>query len=389
MLRILYCTDLLVAGGIERQLTELVTRLDRTRFEPQIIYLYGAKAGRSKHFAPRLREANIPLHTLDLGWTPLDKLRGILGILRLTWAVRPPILHALNYHSNLLTRLARPWLPPSLRLIGSVRGEYSAKQLVYERLSWRFCACIVCNSPHLQRQLVEQARVPAHRVLEIPNGVDTDLFARNPDPALRQRIAPESRRIAIMIGRISKQKSPHLLAQALGQLKQDGSLPPQTRVFIIGEQEDPVIRAQLDEAVHRYGLEDVITVEGQTQTPQAYYHAADFTVLASLWEGLPNVALESLASGRPVLISEAANAAGIIEPGKTGWVVRTGDVAHLAATLRTVLELPDEALTTMRAACLRRSQDFSMNTMVHTYERLYERLGAADNRPSTPVPHDQ
>ena len=47
MLRILYCTDTLTAGGIERQLTELATHLDRIRFDPQVICLYGERAGRS------------------------------------------------------------------------------------------------------------------------------------------------------------------------------------------------------------------------------------------------------------------------------------------------------------------------------------------------------
>lgn len=376
MLRILYCTDFLMSGGVERQLTELVTRLDRSRFAPQFICLYGERANRSLHFLPRFQEAGIPVEVFDLGWGPFDKVRGWVGIIRKTWQLRPDILYAGNYHSNLLARLARPFLPPGVRLIGSVETEYTPKQVLYERLSWRLCAAIICNSPHLQRQLIEQAHVPAERVAHIPNGVDTVRFAASPAPEQGQALRGGARRVLAMFGRVTKQKSPHILAQALGVAKTRGQLPPATRVLLIGERENAGLQALLDAAVDQYGLADVLQQYDPTPQPEIFYHAADVTVLASLWEGLPNVALESLAAGRPIIISEAANASGVIQHGVTGWVVRTGDVEHLAETLGEVLALPDGALMVMRANCLRRAEEFSMARLVTTYEALYERLCA-------------
>jgi glycosyltransferase involved in cell wall biosynthesis len=142
-------------------------------------------------------------------------------------------------------------------------------------------------------------------------------------------------------------------------------------VFIAGERESDAIQAQLDEAVRRYAVQDVVTQLPRTAQPEAFYHAADFTVLASLWEGLPNAVLESLAAGRPVLVSEAANAAGVIEEGVTGWVARTNDVAHLAARLGEILRQPPARLEAMRAACRHRGEAFSMTRMVQRYEELY------------------
>jgi glycosyltransferase involved in cell wall biosynthesis len=375
MLRILYCTDSLMSGGIERQITELITRLDRSRFEPEVICLYGERAGRSTHFVPRLLDVGVPVHLLDLGWSPGDKVRGWASIIRLTWRLRPHILHAYNYHSNLLTRLARPFLPYSVPLIGSMRGEYTSKQLLYERISQWACAVIVCNSPHLQRQLTETARIPEQKVRFIPNGVDTERFACNPNPALSAELRRDASRVLLMFGRISEQKSPHLLAQALGVLKQREQLLD-IRVLIVGERESTDYQAKLDEAIQQYRLNRIVRQYEQTPQPEAFYHAADVVVLATLWEGMPNVALEALAAGRPVAISEAANAGGVIEHGVTGWVVRTGDVEHLAETLHEVLKLPGEALAAMRPACLRRAEDFAMTRMVERYQSLYERLRA-------------
>lgn len=374
MIRILYCTDFLMSGGVERQITELVTRLDRTRFEPHLICLYGPKAGRSLHFLSRIEAANVPVHLLDLGWSAKDKLRGWQALARLTWQIRPHIFHAVNYHSNLLSRLARPLMPPRLKLIGAVRATYTPKQLRYERLSWRLCSAIVCNSPHLQKQLIEQAKVPASRVLMIPNGVDTERFAHNPQPELRERIASDARLVLTMIGRLAYPKAPHLLAQAIGRLREQGKLSLGLKVILVGEQEDKTIQSKLDEVIQRFQLDDIFQQYQQTDYPEAYYHATDVTILVSLSEGMPNVALESLATGRPVIIFEGANAAGVIRHNETGWVVHTGDVDHLAETLHHVMNLPSGTLTTMQQNCLRRAEDFSMARMVSAYETLYEGL---------------
>ena len=67
MIRIVYITDTLMAGGVERQLVELVTRLDRNIFEPHIVCIYGRRAGRSSHFVRNLVEAHIPVSILDAG----------------------------------------------------------------------------------------------------------------------------------------------------------------------------------------------------------------------------------------------------------------------------------------------------------------------------------
>ena len=372
--RILYVTDLLLAGGIERQLTELVIRLDRSRFEPHILCLYGPRTGRSLHFAEQLQAANIPVHVLDLTPSPAAKLRGLLLIAWETWKLHPHVLHAVNYHSNLLSRLARLMLPPRTRLLGSLRTEATAKQLLYERVSGWACWRIVCNSPHLQRQLIDQAHISASKVDYIPNGIDTDRFASSPDPALSQQLRTNASAVLAMFGRISEQKSPYLLAQAVGLLTEQGQWPANARVLIVGERESVVQQTWLEAAISHHGLSAIVEQFPQTSQPQTFYHAADFTVLASLWEGLPNVALESLAAGRPVIISEAANAAEVITQGVTGWIVKTGDVESLANAIRTALNTSPEAMSTMRIACVARAGDFAMAKMVAAYESLYARL---------------
>lgn len=370
--RILYCTDTLMSGGTEHQLTDLIMRLDRSRFQPHVLCLYGETTGRSLHFAPALRAAGVPVHVLDLGWSPLDKLRGVAALVQDVWRVRPHVLHAVNYHGSLFMRLGRPFMPPALKLVSAVQVEYTPKQLVYERLSGWMCAAIVVNSPHLQRQLIEGARQPPERIPLIYNGIDIERFATNHDPGLRNQIAPGGARVVVTLGRVTRQKSPHLLAEAVGLMKSRGWLPSGTRVLVVGESENEEYQQRLNDAIQKYNLASILTQHPRTSQPEAFYHAADITVLASLWEGLPNVVLESLASGRPVVVSQAANAAGVIEHGVTGWVTRTGDVEHLAETLREVLCLTDEQLTVMRGRCIQEASKYAMHQMVDRYQQVYD-----------------
>ena len=64
LMRLLFVTDSLMMGGIETQLVDLVTRLDRRRFDLHVACFYGPRA-RELHFACALREADIPVYCFD------------------------------------------------------------------------------------------------------------------------------------------------------------------------------------------------------------------------------------------------------------------------------------------------------------------------------------
>lgn len=351
-----------MVGGIEYQTTELIKRLDGC--ECHVLCLYAGRWGRSVHFANQLPHVQV----LDLGHGPLSKLQAIGTIIREVWRFQPHVVYAVNYHSNLLTRLARPFFPPQTRLIGSVRNEYTPKQLRYERWSHRLCDAVVCNSPHIQTRL--EAVMPHEKIHLIPNGVDVERFAHPAEAEWRQPL--NSQRVLVNVGRIARQKNQTLLAAAMGHLQQQGRLTMQ--VVMVGEVEDSAMQAELDHLRTLYNLTDWLLQVAPTPTPEVYYQGADASILSSDYEGLPNVALESLAAGKPVIISDRANASGLIEVGVTGWVFKAGDVASLAETLAYVSDLSTEAINGMRTACQQRAAEYAMPIMVARFEKLYRSL---------------
>ncbi len=372
--RILVCIDSLAAGGAERQTVELLTRLDRSRFLPSVVSLHGPRMNQSRHFVQRLADSGIKVVELDRRWSPGELPSSLLGVLRCLREFRPDLVHSVSHHCNHLTRVARLLRPGHFRLLTAIRTSYDARQLRNERLERWLSSFVVCNSPDMAVKLRTSAGIRESRLRYIPNGLDTARFGSNPDPGLRSRLAPEVERVGVMLARITLQKSPDLLARAVGLLARSGSFRHGHQIWIVGEPECPIVQGRLDDAIRSGGLEDRVRVFPQTRDPAAFLHAADFSILASLWEGTPNAALESLAAGKPVLISEKANACGLIRDSIEGWSVPTGDEEALAGKLRLVLDMPLSDVRVMDTACRAKASEFDMPLMVHRYEELYSTL---------------
>lgn len=372
--RILVCLDSLAAGGAERQTVELVKRLDRARFLVRVVTLHGVRSRQSRHFVPELTAEGIEVEELDRRWHWSELPSSLSGLRRCVQSFRPDLVHSISHHCNHLTRFLRLLPGHRFRLLTAIRTEYDARQLRNERLEQRLSTRVVCNSPSMATKLREQAGRSESRIRYIPNGLDIARFTRNPDPGLRERVAPGVPRLAVMLARITEQKAPDLLARAVGRLRATGRLPAGFALWIVGEQESPTVQARLEKAIQEGRLEGCIRQFPATDQPAAFLHAADFSVLASLWEGTPNAVLESLAAGKPALVSEAANASGLIRAGEHGWTVATGDEAALAEGLHSVLERPDSELGNLAAACRSRAAEFDLPTMVRRYEELYEEL---------------
>ena len=371
-MRLLFVTDSLMMGGIETQLVDLVTRLDRRRFDLHVACLYGPHA-RELHFTRAFHEAGIPVYCFDRDWGVYDKGRIVQQLSALAHKVQPHIIQAENYHANLLTGFIQPF-HRATRFIGTQRGVYTPRQLAYTRIVQRWYDHYIVSAPHLREQLVTTAKLSSTKVDVILNGIDVKRFAAPRDATLRQRLAPGIERLLISMGRISSQKRMHLIAEGMGILKQRQALTADVQLWIVGPVQDPALYQQLLATIQHYQASDQIKLYPTTDYPEDFYAACDATILYSVDESLPCVMLESLAAGRPVLISDEANAAGTITDGQTGWIAPTHDTRAFADVLSKALTLPRADDERMRALCVKRAESFDVAAMVDQYVEQYMRL---------------
>ncbi len=325
--KVFYLINSLAQGGAERQMAELVRRLPRDRFEPVLCLLDGTNA--YSHLLP----SDQPRYVIGSPVGPLAARR-LLAILR---HERPDIVHSFMEYSNLWARLLGPLATAESVVITSVRGRMMRPDYrLVEALLSRRCHAVVVNSVGTRDEIIRWQRVPAHKVCVCRNILDFERF-KPPTPEQRARARADLQvggTVFLVPGRISiaKHQVGLVLAVALG-LKRGYLRRGEFVLLLAGRVYDGFVSRLVATLIRTLGLGDCVRYLGAVRDVETLYAAADWVCLPSLYEGLPNAALEAHACGLPLLASHAANLDLIMEPEVTGHEFPTGRIGPLARLL--------------------------------------------------------
>lgn len=185
---------------------------------------------------------------------------------------------------------------------------------------------------------------------------------------------PPANRKLLFIGRLSEQKGTHLLVEAANLLKDEGL---DFELTLVG---DGPMRGQLENMIKHYGLEDNVHLAGwqnDVEVRQSLIESRAL-VLSSFAEGLPVVIMESLAMGRPVISTNIAGVAELVQPGVCGWLVPAGAVRPLADKMQEALEMPVEQLAEYGRAGARLA--FQNHNVMAEAEKLAQLIGLNEVR---------
>ena len=199
----------------------------------------------------------------------------------------------------------------------------------------RYAGAVTAVSSALGDALL-RAGVPEKRLTIIPNGVDTLSFQpRNRAECRRVLGLPVDCRLVVCVSRHSPEKGVGYLIDAAPALF---ALNPATHIALVG---DGPQRQELESRVRKLGLGDRVHFAGSVayEAVAQWLGAADVSCIPSLREGHPNAAMESLASGRPIVASRVGALPGMISD-KLGALVSPGDAGELAAALGRAIEQP-------------------------------------------------
>jgi glycosyltransferase involved in cell wall biosynthesis len=198
----------------------------------------------------------------------------------------------------------------------------------------------------VSRPMVEELvrlGAPADRAVLLLNGVDRTLF--HPQPRAEARLAlalPEHDRVVLFVGRLEPQKGLRELVEAFASVRRSSPLP--VHLVLVGEGPlEAMLRASSAQLGAAHGR---LVLAGPQDLPGVARHlaAADLLTLPSWAEGTPNVVLEALACGRPVVASRVGGIPDVIVEGMTGLLVGPRDPDDLAhALLEALTHRWDEA----------------------------------------------
>ncbi len=359
----LVITDLDV-GGAERALFELVTRLDRRRWNPKVISLSGPGP-----FYQALGKRGVEAECLGL-----RNSEPVRGIIRLTEAIRkhrPVLIQSFLFHANIASRFAG-MLAGVPRVIGGVRVAEREKawHLIIERLTAPLTSGVVCVSKGVARDLKKRTRWPCSRLVVIPNGIDLSRFGDDPEessPLVEELRIPPDQVIGLFVGRITRQKG---LRTLLDALERPEILKLPLHLVIVGEGDQ---REELERRTNSSpALRGRMSWVGFREVSRSLFQAARFLVLPSEWEGMPNIVLEAMANGLPVIGTAIEGTEDLVIDGVTGWLVPPRDPSSLASAIMEATQSPETAASRGVEAHAFVLRQFQLDQVVASYERLWE-----------------
>lgn len=347
-------------GGAERVMVILANGFAERGFEVDLV-LANAEG-------PYLNQVSSQVRIIDLKSSRV--LTSLPGLARYLRRERPTAMLSAMGHANVVAVVASRVAAVSTRVIVSERANFSvsrrhAKSIQakamgpFMRWAYRRADAIVAVSGGVADDLTASLGLPRSSISVVYNPVDTGSvrkLAGQPEhhPWLPSKEIP----VLIGVGRLEPQKDFSCLIKAFAKLRESRD----ARLIILGE---GGLRADLEREIRRLGLEEDICLPGFVDNPFSAMTRADLFVLSSRWEGLPNVLIQAMACGTPVVSTDCPSGpVEILEDGKWGRLIPVGDAEALAEAIAATLNDTKHPDVAARAA------DFSVDRAVDGYLRV-------------------
>lgn len=331
--KILFISGSLGIGGAERLVSTLLQYLDRDRFEP-VLCLF---EDRFDYLLPD------DIHTEIIGNGPGNIPRLILGLHRVIVKQKPQMVFSNCALPNRITSAALKGIQPKPYWVARIGnhplrdGRTKLHHLVnylWNVYAYRKTDHLIVNSDRLKKAIAKIHPNTKNRITALYNPTDFDYVEA------RARLKPSYRKdpkrlLLITVGRLHPQKRHDLLIRAVKRVSEMFPID----CFICG---DGCLRRFLEKQIRRYGIQDRIKLLGYCDNPYSLMRQSDLFVLTSDWEGMPNVLIEAMSLGIPVVSTDCSfGPKELIENGKTGLLAKTGDTENIADCILKMLSMSD------------------------------------------------
>jgi glycosyltransferase involved in cell wall biosynthesis len=353
--RVLFVIGQLSVGGTELQLLQLARGLNRERFEPMVVCLSGVSAS----LFPKFHENNIP--TVVLAREEQGRLRTLWKLARVIKNFNPAVIHAFAYASRAAIPVSKIFSKP--KTIVSIRTQPNWQTNWLDKLINPFADMILTNSQKAATSIDfgHWRNVP---VQVIYNGIDLQKFDRDICGDFVKG-TPAGRKVICSVARLHHIKGLNVLLEAFAVLSKstDG-----VELWIVGDGPE---KKNLEEQAIQLGIDSRVIFWGQQENVSMILREANIGVLSSHCEGLPNVVIEYMAAGLPVVATNVGGLPELVIPSKNGFLVTPDNPDELASALMLLIKDPQMARTFGKNGRAFIEQCFVMEKMIADTERIY------------------
>ena len=362
---VMLVTTELRAGGTERCVTELATRLDPEKYNCEVVCLAPFPTERMQ-FYERLREQQVSLSSLNAR-SAFDFFGAKRRLAQRIQSQNPAAVLSFLFHANVLTGATLKKFP-RVPHIGNIRvADPRRWRLPLERRSLQRARNVICVSHSVRDYCQFKGHYSENRLSVIPNGVDHTAIETQISHPLRPEGFRESSGPHVgFVGRLDSQKGLDRLIAYWPKLR--GQFP-NASLWIAGDGPQAKSLAGQGKAL---GLEACIHWLGWRAQPWALLEHCDAFVFPSQWEGMSNALLEGMATGKAIVANMIEGVSEVLGPGPACQLAEVRQPETLVANLCQVLQDPE-----LRSRCGhfnrdRVLQNYSIEGMVGRFESAIE-----------------
>ena len=339
MKKILFIVPSLGGGGAEKNTVNILNTIDYELFDAQLIVCGG------EDNYNYLLCSNVKIHYLR----KKDIKRSLYAIFNVINREKPDIVFTSADYVNLsLTMLklfatkrfihvARQQTLPSNKISKTIKSQiifYFCK-LLYRRIDW-----IIAQTREMRDEIINIYHASSETVVTITNIVNKEQI---------EKLAQEETAIyssdeynLVSVGSLYSPKGYDLLLEALSRLKEK---IPNIKLHILGNEIVEVgYKKKLEDLSCKLGVQNEVIYYGFKKNPYPYIKEANLLVLSSRKEGFPNVVLEALVLGTPVVVTNCANFKGIVDD-TNGCIVEKDSASALVDGVLRCKELSAKKMT--------------------------------------------
>ncbi len=348
----------LQGGGAERIMLNLAREFSRRKHQVDLVVASGKGPYRSQ----------VPdsIRLVDLG---ADRtVRAIVPLATYLRRYGPDALLSKMGHCNIASIVARSLARASTRLVISEVSLMGISTKTAPQLRSRLIPYLAKRLYPRADRIIAVSRGVAHDLAQVL-GTSTDGIEVIYDPVVTPELLERAGRplnhpwfsegapaVILGAGRLDPEKDFPSLLRAFNMVRKNRDV----RLMILGEGPE---RPALERLVHELEIADVVALPGFVENPLPYMSEASVLVLTSLFEGLPNVLIEALACGTPVVATDCpGGTADILEYGRYGKLAPVGDFQAVASAIEETLENPPDRIFLKSAA-----NKFSVDAIARQY----------------------